>query len=829
MKRQIAIIISMVLILTIFMPLAAVPTVSGDTSIGTGRITASTLNVRKGASTSYAKIGVVRKGNVVTLLESKNGWYKISYGSLTGYVYGKYVTRLTTITPASQIIAYGKVSGTSILNVRTGKSTSYSKIGTLKRGARVLIIRVMSNGWYNILYKSGTAYVSNKYITLETQAATAAPTETPTSDATASPAVVNVRYGTIKVSTTLNVRSGPSTSRSRIGKLSNGARVQVISVLSGGWIKIAYKSGNGYVSGKYVKLDSVTVVTPTPTVVPTPIPATETPPTEAPTIEPAATSTPITPKWYGTVKVSTTLNVRSGPSTSNSRIGRLSNGTRVEVISTLSGGWIKIAYKSGVGYISGKYITLDTKPTPIPTTTPTPTPTSIPTETPSEIPTETPSETPTTEPTPSIYAKGVVTATSLNVRRGPSTSHSRYNPIKKGAVVEIIERTSNGWYKIIYKCDLGYAYVSAKYIKVTEGTVPAAPTPKPGEAPIWKPAKGKINLTWEYNPYSFKVTQTSIDVVSPMWLWIDKDKNSGKTYLRKGNINLDYVNAAHSKGIKVWACIASFSSTRSKEVMHNAELQKSIIDQLEELVVAYKLDGINLDFEYMDPADRFLYSEFAAKVTERLHKHGAVVSADIVYLTSEPFGTNWYSHGYDRKTLSKAVDYIMLMAYDQHTSGSGAGPVAGLPWVEKIVNITLEEVPAEKLIMGVPLYARDYIFEKVDGGYSSNAIDYVSAIGMSTIDKLERGQQVTYSRWSEGSFKLSYWTQIPGWDSSTGMIYMEFVDNKSFKHKIWYDDYYTMGKRLDIVNDKGIAGAATWHYALAEDGIWDVFKDKLNK
>ena len=46
----------------------------------TGTVTATSLNVRSGASTSYSVIGKVTKGEEVEILSSNNGWYKIEYG-----------------------------------------------------------------------------------------------------------------------------------------------------------------------------------------------------------------------------------------------------------------------------------------------------------------------------------------------------------------------------------------------------------------------------------------------------------------------------------------------------------------------------------------------------------------------------------------------------------------------------------------------------------------------------------------------------------------------------------------------------------------------------
>ena len=56
-----------------------------------GEVTVSALNIRSGPSTSYKVIGSLKKGNTVTITSTQSGWYKIKYGSKTGWVSGKYV------------------------------------------------------------------------------------------------------------------------------------------------------------------------------------------------------------------------------------------------------------------------------------------------------------------------------------------------------------------------------------------------------------------------------------------------------------------------------------------------------------------------------------------------------------------------------------------------------------------------------------------------------------------------------------------------------------------------------------------------------------------
>lgn len=204
--------------------------------IATGKTTAQ-LNVRKGSSTKYAKIGSLSKGAKVEIVSKlSNGWYKIKYNGTYGYVSGAYV-KLDSEQPKpgedEKIIATGKTTVSS-LNVRSGPSSNYSKLGTLTKETKVEVVERYSNGWYKIKYKGSYGYVSGAYVSLDGSKGEV--------------------IATGKTTAGLNVRSGAGTGYKKIGYLNKGTKVEIVTKLSNGWYKIKFNSSYGYVSGDYVKL-----------------------------------------------------------------------------------------------------------------------------------------------------------------------------------------------------------------------------------------------------------------------------------------------------------------------------------------------------------------------------------------------------------------------------------------------------------------------------------------------------------------------------------------------------------------------------------------------
>ena len=194
----------------------------------------------------------------------------------------------------------GIVTATS-LNVRSGPATSYTTKFIVNKGDNVTV-EDSADGWYKITTKDGkNGWASSKYIQ--------------TSQNTTTTKVVSV--------SSLNMRSGPSTSYNIIEVLTKDTQVEVISV-EDGWAKIKYNSKTGYVSNQYLSNSA-----------------------------PSSSSETSTTKY---VVANVGLNVRKGPSTSHAVVTTLANGTKVTVKST-SNGWSKITTGNITGYVSSSYLT----------------------------------------------------------------------------------------------------------------------------------------------------------------------------------------------------------------------------------------------------------------------------------------------------------------------------------------------------------------------------------------------------------------------------------------------------------------------------------------
>ena len=237
--------------------LAAVLTAgAASAAAGSATVTADKLRLRAAASTSSAILAAAPKGAAITLLSAEeNGWYKVSYRNKEGYMSAQWLSVTQAYTPAAEepaedpagdadaakapetttSAAPAPVVTASVLNVRSEPGTDAERVGTLKKGAEVVINETL-DGWYLITAGDLTGYVSAEYISLDG----------------------TVPEEGLVLYSALNVRTGPGTSYSRIGTLKMGSTVTVLGE-SGGWYKVSSGSLTGYASAKYISiLDDLT-------------------------------------------------------------------------------------------------------------------------------------------------------------------------------------------------------------------------------------------------------------------------------------------------------------------------------------------------------------------------------------------------------------------------------------------------------------------------------------------------------------------------------------------------------------------------------------------
>lgn len=308
-----------------------------------------------------------------------------------------------------------------------------------------------------------------------------------------------------------------------------------------------------------------------------------------------------------------------------------------------------------------------------------------------------------------------------------------------------------------------------------------------------------VNMVWhqvtnmEANAGFAEATanMTGVNVISPTWYSIVDNE---------GNISniasSDYVNQAHEKGLQVWGLVDNFSENISTtEILSRTSTRQNLVRQLVDAALEAGLDGINIDFEYLEEAVGIHFLQFLRELSVETHKNNLVLSVD------NPVPEDFTSH-YDRAEQGRVVDYVIIMGYDEHYVGSEeAGSVASLPWVEQGIKDTLAEVPAERVINAVPFYSR--LWKTLAGTLSSEAI------GMGQAQEVVAKYNVeTY------------------WDKNTSQNYGAF-ENEGAEFQIWIEDAQSIAEKVKLSSQYNLAGVAAWKLGFESSDVWQAISDNL--
>lgn len=309
----------------------------------------------------------------------------------------------------------------------------------------------------------------------------------------------------------------------------------------------------------------------------------------------------------------------------------------------------------------------------------------------------------------------------------------------------------------------------------------------------------KINLAWhqvtseEANAALGETIQnmTGVNVISPTWFSITANEGTISSLA-----SADYVNEAHNRGMEVWGLIDNFNPDVSTlETLSSRSSREHIIQKLLEEAQRVGLDGINVDFEALTEEEAPHFIQFVRELSVVCRANNLVLSVD----NPVPQFTGFYN----RKEQGIVADYVIIMGYDEHTTGSEeAGSVASLPFVKEGIEKTLQEVPKEKVINGIPFYTRLWT-ESNNGTLSSEVM---------TMDAASQYIQ-------ENGIEVY-------WEKETAQNYGELLTDNGTQ-KIWLEDEQSIEEKMKLISQYELAGVASWKLGFERSDVWSVISQYL--
>lgn len=280
-----------------------------------------------------------------------------------------------------------------------------------------------------------------------------------------------------------------------------------------------------------------------------------------------------------------------------------------------------------------------------------------------------------------------------------------------------------------------------------------------------------------------------------------------------GGPNINTIKKAHEYHIPVLAQLTNYQFDRQQAHLFLTSItkQNNLIALLVQKSIQLQLDGIQLDFENIDTADKNLFNRFAQNLAYQLHKNKLLFYVAVIPPLNFSNANRYYkakrqfwSGVYDLSFLIKVADKIDLMTYDQHSDYSTPGPVAGLSWARFVVNHTLKSVPKEKVILGIPAYSSYWQIGNLSCNNRIMSVNKGDQISFMTVQKILRKYHPSI-----------FWHPID-------KIYFALFSPDNLYRYLFIEDARAMAAMLELAKQYQLSGVSVFRLGLEDPAFWSV-------
>ena len=301
-----------------------------------------------------------------------------------------------------------------------------------------------------------------------------------------------------------------------------------------------------------------------------------------------------------------------------------------------------------------------------------------------------------------------------------------------------------------------------------------------------------------WDPSSFTALEKHINklnMVLPQWFFINPITN-------KLVINIDTAALSLMKktNIKILPVLTNLNTSKADEswdneilnsTLGNKENRDRLINDIAIAINKYQFAGINIDFEGWDESNSKYVIAFQKQLYDTLHAQNKIVSQDIFPLENNTK---------DEIQLSLYNDYVFLMAYNQHWSGSNAGEICEQRWIEKVLDQATKKIQSEKIILCLAGFGYDWK-ENSEG----QVLKYPEALSLALNNKA-----------------------TIDFDNDTYNSRFEYNDEDSIYHEVYFVDAAGIFNTMRLSDEMETGGTALWRLGSEDERMWTFYKRDLS-
>ncbi|WP_454046519.1 polysaccharide deacetylase family protein [Chryseobacterium sp. Marseille-Q8038] len=289
---------------------------------------------------------------------------------------------------------------------------------------------------------------------------------------------------------------------------------------------------------------------------------------------------------------------------------------------------------------------------------------------------------------------------------------------------------------------------------------------------------------------SLKRNIRHVNLVFPEWFFLDPKTGDLKT-----NVDPEGYKVIKRTGVAAMPMLSNnsnqeFHSEGLVKVLNDPQKRTHLIQKITQQCQKYHFKGINIDFEDMNLNSDENLIAFMKELSETFKKNQLLVTMDIMTDNDD----------YNIPRLDPYVDYFVLMAYDEYSAGSDAGPVSSQKWIEEQTGKIVKQTSPQKIILGLGAYGYDW---------SSNKDDNTSVTYMQAITKASASKALI--DFNDNTFNLNY----------------SYTDSKNLTHTVFFNDAASIFNTMRFSSEYPLAGTALWRLGSEDSRVWNFYDKDL--
>ncbi len=256
-------------------------------------------------------------------------------------------------------------------------------------------------------------------------------------------------------------------------------------------------------------------------------------------------------------------------------------------------------------------------------------------------------------------------------------------------------------------------------------------------------------------------------------------------------------------GLRVVPTIANitggkWSYPQTARMLHSASLRHQQVNSVVALVLRNNYAGIDIDYEELHASDRQAFTSFITELAAALHAHGKVLSVAVFPQVAATSGSPANS-AQDYAAIGKVADQVRIMGYNYHWASSPAGAVAPISWVRSVLGYAKSQLPASKIVLGIPLFGYNW----PDGSGQAQSVSWLQALQL--------------SRRYHATAQYSKVSQAPYFRYAAG--------NRT--HVVWFENAASSTAKFQAVKGNSLAGVYLWMYGYEDPATWSALHASL--